>query len=246
MKSSEIKERGAGEKRERGTQTIDISAKRRFKRKNEPLKIDNRSFLALLIRSFVSFTGIIVISMVLIILFAYWVTYSGNVRVEARSIADYSSELEQGRFSSVPISRFLGKKGWLEIVNMDGAVVFSTRGTENEKYTLGELDCITRYGSGESVTAHRFVGEGSAYSYIVTKSFSNGAPDQYQLVDEDLTILSGTIATTKLKYTEKEFELLLFNDDHDDMRMERYSFTSGGENFYAVYLDAGKEETESR
>lgn len=221
--------------------SIDISAKKRkYNRKGELKHIDNRSFLALLIRSFVSFTAIIVVAMVFLYLIAFWANDSDKINVDIRTIDNYKTELETGRYVSIPIERIFGKRGWLDIVDSDGNVVQSFNGA-GEPYTLGEIDCILNFGSGESVRSLKFEESSGEYSYIVIKSFSNGAPDQYLRLNSQLakTESSMPFAANKGQFTQREFDLLTYNSSHTNELMEKYAFVGrDGKEYYAIYLDA--------
>ncbi len=224
----------------KGKNTVDISAKRKRKPSDLP-HIDNRSFVALLIRGFLTFTLFVVIAVSLIFGFAYWMSRSDTVNIYVRTIENYRDELRSGRFSAIPVDAIFGKRGWLDIVNMSGEVVWSTS-KEKRSYTLEELDCIIRHGSGESVRSLKFEENNSLYSYIIIKSYSDGTPDKYLFLDSDLKISAGTLPTTKTHYTQREYDLLVFNSSSNGDIMEKFEFEWGGENYFAVYLDSNEED----
>ena len=100
------------------------SAKTRKCGKNKQLapksRIDNASFLALLIRSFVSFSLIIILGVVAIFGVVSWAVTNQNVKMKEKSIADYAVQLKNGKYSDVPATKLFGKGGWLEKTKKNG------------------------------------------------------------------------------------------------------------------------------
>ena len=94
--------------------------------KNAP-HIDNASFLALLIRSFVSFSLIIILGVVAIFVLANWAFSPNGINIRQKNISDYKSYLESGNYQKIPSNKILGDNGWLEVVTADGNTVYSTR-----------------------------------------------------------------------------------------------------------------------
>lgn len=213
------------------------------KRKASP-KIDNASFLALLIRSFISFSLIIILGVVAIYAVAQWAFSENGINIRQKVVSDYEKELQSGNYSKIPTSRLLGKSGWLEIVTADGKTVYSTLDASNE-YTVGELDCIARYNQSERREVHNFKLEANKYNYLITISYRDSEgnkQERYYLLSKDdnavYNIVSSSISTTKTSFTQKEYEYLTYNATHGDERLFRFSFKGAdGVDYYAVYVD---------
>ncbi|MDE5601669.1 MAG: HAMP domain-containing histidine kinase [Clostridia bacterium] len=222
--------------------TTSNSSKFRRKRKTPPppvVYIDNRSFLALLIRSFVSFMFIIILSMALVFVFAFWANNHGTVFRNKRTISNFDDSLRKGKYSDIPVSRLYGKNGWLSIVDEQGNFVYSSDG-EERSYTLSELECIHDYGSDETILIQSYKMESDGYNHLISRIDSDGTR-QYLLLDADLRILLGSITTAKTQFTEKELDLYTYNSSHDGVVIEKYYFTHNDEGYYAVYLDENNE-----
>lgn len=218
--------------------TTSNGSKFRRKRKAPPppvVLIDNRSFLALLIRSFVSFMFIIVLSMALVFAFAFWATNQDTLFVNRRTISNYDDMLKKGKFSDIPISRILGDNGWLCIVDEQGGFVYSSDG-EERSYTLSELECIQDYGSEDTVLVQNFKMPSGDYNRVIVRISEDGS-QQYFLLDADLHIISSSITTSKTQFTERELELYTYNSRNDGVVMEKYHFIHNNESYYAVYFD---------
>lgn len=218
--------------------------KRRIRRKREkqsaPVLIDNRSFLALLIRSFVSFMLITVLSVLLIFLFALWVNGQDPLSLNVRTISNFDEFLKRGRYWDIPVSRLCGKSGWVCIVDVQGDFVYSSDGVERS-YTRSELDCIHSFESDEVITVQSFKMPSGDYNHLISRSLGDGSR-QYLLLDAELHILSGSIPTTKTQFTQQEFELYTYNTRHSGVVMEKYYFKHGEDDLYVVYLDTNNGE----
>ena len=218
------------------------TSKFRRKRKAPPppvVHIDNRSFLALLIRSFVSFMFIIVLSMALVFVFAFWANNQDTLFRNERTISNFDDSLRKGKFSDIPVGRLCGKNGWLSIVDEQGNFVYSSD-NEERSYTLSELECIQDYGSNETILVQNYQMSGDDYNYVISRINSDGT-QQYLLLDADLRIISGYITTDKAQFTEKEFDLYTYNSSHDGVVIEKYYFIHNDKGYYAVYLDENNE-----
>ena len=217
--------------------------------KNAP-HIDNASFLALLIRSFVSFSLIIILGVVAIFILANWAFSPNGINIRQKNISDYKSYLESGNYQKIPSNKILGDNGWLEVVTADGNTVYSTR-AESGVYTQGELDCIVRYNVGETREVHNFKLATDKYNYLVTISYndSKGNPqERYYLLSkgEDglYHIVSSSISTTKTSFTQQEYEYLTYNAVHSEQMLYRLSFKGAdGVDYYAVFLSDNENNT---
>lgn len=215
----------------------------------KPQPIDNRSFLALLIRSFVTFTLIIAVLVIIIMLIANWASRSDRLNLSMRTIKNYRSELEATAYGDIPVHRIFGKNGWLDIVSADGEVVYTTGGERT--YTAHELDCIIDYSPSTTVTAHEFRGNTpDAQEYLVTFADGEGE-DEYILLEhlpqEDAyAVIHSTRPdfATRDKLTAREFELLTHNSEEGARLMAKYAFTSAadGKKYYAIFLDDNNSE----
>lgn len=230
---------------------VDNHKKMAWGRKQKPqTKIDNASFLALLIRSFVSFSLIIILGVVAIIAVSNWAFSANGINIRSKDVADYEKELQSGNYSRIPASKILGSEGWLEIVTADGKTVYSTLETKNE-YTVGELDCIARFNRTETRDIHPFKMTTGKYNYLVTITYRDSEgkkQERYYLLSKDekdvYNIVSSSISTTKTSFTQKEYEYLTYNASHGDERLFRLSFKgSDGVDYYAVFMGENSKNT---
>ncbi len=233
------------------TEEKDLSRRqlRKLKKLSDITHFDNHSFLALLVRSFSSFTLITVAATLLIVLIASWASNNSRINVSVQDIADYEMELVNNTYSpSIPIDVILGSEGWLDIVDIEsGEILYTTDKSAERTYSPDELDCIQDHGTGITIRSISFQTPDGSYNYFISKSYSNGTdtPDEYLLLSSDLKKLSGTMKEFEDKetFTNREFEFLLYDLSHEGRYMRKYAFTSrDGKQCYAVYLDANEDE----
>lgn len=206
--------------------------------------IDNRSFLALLIRSFVSFTAIVATLVVATMFMANWASQSDKLNLSMRTIENYQSELKSGAYDQIPTDRVFGSDGWLDIVGADGTVVYSS--SSGRTYTRKELTCIIDYGRDAHVTAQQFKGSADAQQYLVSFAGADGATEYLLLernpADADVYNIirsSRSEFATMGTLSEREFELLTHNDAQSPDILAKYAFTGAdSKNYYAVFLDS--------
>ncbi len=222
---------------------------RKLKKLSDITHFDNHSFLALLVRSFSSFTLITVAATLLIVLIASWASNNSRINVSVQDIADYEMELVNNTYSpSIPIDVILGSEGWLDIVDVEsGEILYTTDKSAERTYSPDELVCIQDHGTGITIRSISFQTPDGSYNYFISKSYSNGTdtPDEYLLLSSDLKKLSGTMKEFENKetFTNREFEFLLYGLSHEGKYMRKYAFTSrDGKQCYAVYLDANDDE----
>ncbi len=213
--------------------------------KKHKIKIDKKSFLSLLIGSFVSFSVIIILGVSLIFVVSYLGVDGAHNAIVSADITDYLDAIKEGRYGGIPIDKVLGDNGWLEIVDTNANVIYSTRLKQNE-YTLGELDCIQRYDVAETITVSTFKSGTNEDNYLITNSVRGDDgewQERYLLLDEDYKVIAGSISTTKTQFTKAEFEYLTYNA-HDNGKLNKLIFEgSEGKDYYAIFLDVSKDTT---
>ncbi len=250
--AAEVKERPEREEQNVASDQNDANGARGREKKQRNLldiaHFDNHSFLALLVRSFTSFTVITVAATLLIVVIASWASNNSRINLSVQSIADYEIELRNNTYDpSIPLDVILGSDGWLDIVNAtDGSVIYSST-SEMREYLSSELLCIQNYGDSVAVRSVEFATADGNSNYFISKTYANGSdtPDEYLLVGSDLKVLSGNMPEFegKTEFTQREFDLLVFNPCHTGQEMQKYQFTSrDGTVCYAIYLDTNNDE----
>ncbi len=213
--------------------------------------LEKNSFAVMLIKTFAVFSIIIVAAVSLAFSLVNWLNSQELFTSRGANIEAYAAQLENGSYADINVARMFGEDGWLEIVSAtpdanstNCAVLYSTLGEGQNTYTLGELDCIQFYDEAIIITAHSFETVSGQLHYLVTHtSVVDGEPyEEYILLaqnplDNTLSVVSGTISTSKTKFTQREYDLYVFNQTEDTV-IEKYAFQDEyGETFYAVYLD---------
>lgn len=220
--------------------------RKKEKRAHKNAKLEKGSFVSLLVRSFVSFSLIIILGVVAIFSIVSWAVNDATKTIGEKTIVDYTGELVQGKYSSVPSTRLFGKNGWLDIVDTKGNIVYSTRSNEN-KYSAGELDAIQKFDKNNTLTVHEFKMVDDKYYCLITKTFDDETgtrQEQFMLLDYNHNVIEHTMPTNKDKYSDLEFELLTYDATHDGETLNKITFTAqDGNSYYAVFLNANERGT---
>jgi signal transduction histidine kinase len=199
------------------------------------------SLITQLISSFLVVSLILVGVVTGVFLLASYLSSDKSVRLSRTDIGDFEDILQTKTFSNLPVRRIVGSKGYIEITDTDGNVVFSTLSLKNS-YTIGEIDFIQKYGSGATIEVSGFETNDFSYNYLVTKSYKNdeGETEQsYMLLDADFDIISSTIATTKSSLTKKEYEYFTYNYFHSEAQLYKYAFQADdSKTYYVILLDS--------
>lgn len=162
-----------------------------------------------------------------------------------KEISDYVGELSAGvvseDFSKIQVQKAFGDEGYLDVVRANGEIVYSSRGNE-ENYTTGELECIQLYDAIlPTVTVYNFKDNSNKPKYyliIFTSYAADGtkAEKNYLLFHEGennykIESYAG-VSTLKSRFTDKEFEYLVYNAEHEDYALTKYSFKGDDGNYY--------------
>lgn len=207
--------------------------------------LDKGSFLALLVKSFVSFTIIIALAVSISFVVSYLSVDTTKQAIAKSSISNYSGYLESGRYNGVPISSLFGNNGWFDVVKVsvdsdNVEVVYSSR-SNPDTYTLGELEYIQVVGLSEDVSVNIFLANNGENNYLITMTTldENGQKmEKYLLLDANYRVISGTISGTKTQYTQREFDLMTHNATKDNGILYKWSFKGDdGLDYYAICLD---------
>lgn len=106
----------------------------------------SHSFIAVLVRNYILLTLILVVSAVMVFTLtsrAYNEQIQGLTGV---SLANYAALLENENYSRFPIKRLLGRRGYIEVLDEQGVVVFTSAPEKSGKqYTAQETACMQTY-----------------------------------------------------------------------------------------------------
>lgn len=206
-----------------------------------PTKLETKpSFRGLLIGSYVSFTLITFLSIILIFLLANWLNRYERINLSTAELPDYVEYLRTGDYAKLPSVGIFGVDGWFEVVTADGTPLYSSTG-QPHNYTQAELELIKKYGSSETITTQALVDDSGSTTYVVTRSYEqNGTMhNNYLILDEDLKVIAGDIGYGTDSFTEEEYAILSYQSEHQNQTFAKYFFVaSDGSPRYVVFLDS--------
>lgn len=125
----------------------------------------------------------------------------------------------EGDYSQVTVEKFLGKGGYIEILNQNLKTVYqSDKSKPMGVYTQGEIDCIPTYMGNDYVLIDEYVTTSGKQKLLMTyESAYDEDSKGYVLLDEDLNVITSSKPQSKTKYTERELEYLTgtFSSEYD-------------------------------
>ncbi len=217
--------------------------------------LEKDSFLAMLIKSFLSYSLIIAIAIgALFIASTYLADEANKVIHSASSIGNYKQTLIDGKYGNIPTVAVLGEGGWFDIVTVDKSdgtttILHTSIVDKDISYTANEITCIEAHDDTGTISIATFEMKGGEKNYLVTKSSldeDGNKKDEYVLLDSKYEIISGTVAGNINRLTEKEFEYLTHNADGNKGNLHKMLFYSiDNLDYYVIYLDARIESNTS-
>ena len=203
------------------------------------------SFQGLLIGSFITFTLITFLSIILIFVLFNWLNRYEQIDLSTARLQDFTSYLRSGDYSKIPTTSIFGIDGWFEVVSADGTSLY-TSASESKHYTRSELELIKKYGSNETITTQELADDSGKNTYVVTRSYEeNGVThNSYLILDHDFNVISGDIGYGKTSFTADEYKVLSYQSDHQQQVFAKYFFVAdNGSPCYVVFLDTNDKVT---
>ena len=208
--------------------------------KRRLVKIETKqSFRGLLIGSYVSFTLITFLSIILIFFLANWLSRYEQINLSTAELPDYVEYLRTGDYAKIPSVSMFGVDGWFEVVDAEGNSLYSSTG-ESNNYTKSELELIKKFGSTETITTQALVDDSGHTTYVVTRSYEqNGQTrNSYLILDQDFNAIAGDIGYNRTHFTKEEYAILSYQSKHQQEVFAKYFFVANdGSPRYVVFLD---------
>lgn len=228
--------------------------KSKSKVKTQKTNLGKKSFLYLLIGTFISFAVIITVVVSATFIISYFVAQNSHNQKSQTNITSYMNLLREARYSEIPVSNALGAEGWFEILYEDAdgvSTLYSTR-AERDSYTLGELYFIQLYGYSQTINVSVF-DTNNGKNWLVTELAydENGERrEQYLLLEMlpngDYSVIEQNISTPYNILTPREFEFFTYNAYAGRGKLYRLSFEgNNGDVYSVVFLDKKEEASQN-
>lgn len=208
-------------------------------------RINRKSFFYVLIKNYLLFTlaNVMIIYIMLCIcslVTAKFLDFPYGYPSQQISI------LESGAYNDLNIKELVGKNGYIEILDEDNNVIYTSEDLQSKKplssYTDEELKYIPEYGNERvNINVKRYKENDNEFILITNEEYVYKGNDEYksndvwfQILDNNLNVVysGGKLDSEKVSYTKKEFEYLTGNIS------EKYNVSK-----YSFYDDEGKDYT---
>lgn len=189
--------------------------------------------------------AITTVLVIIIVFLAIWMSENDDINMSKRTIANYESALEKGKYSSIPVKTVCGEGGWLCIVDEDGNNLYSSNGSATS-YTRGELGCIQTFGTSYQLTEQTITLPDDEINHMIfyTEKFGDFTAKEYILLDKDLNVLTSSKRFEKTQFTESELYFLMYNFNDSNEELWKFPFTrEDGKLRYAICYDTNDSFT---
>lgn len=179
------------------------------------IKSKKNKFLTLLIRNYIVFTVIIILSISCI---SYGVNHEirnimGSPRI--KELVDYASVIldkEVGEIDKSCIDKLTGKDSFIQLLDKNNKVVYESDPTKVKKiFTEGELNCIQDYYDNPYIDIQKYKNDKGEKNISVSITYydeNDNIHNQIYVVDEELNLIYTNTADKRKSFTKNEFKYL--------------------------------------
>lgn len=206
---------------------------KKFKRKKKS------SFFFLLIRSYIVFTILIVLSLIGVLVLGY-LRISGVIKPYVdKNLLMYENEIISKQYDKIPVQRIIGPDGYIQILDSSNNLVYTTSNDINQtkSYTNGELDCISDYIDSRYVNVTELTNENKEkiLSVMINDSIYGSGENQIYILDKNLKVIYKNNSSNKASFTQAEFNYLT-NRFSETYFVKKYKFVAKDNKNYTVLI----------
>lgn len=188
------------------------------------------SFISFLIQYYIGFTLAVAI-LILSVFFSYLLVEEGILKVpKVDRLIRQAELLKTGDYDSVKAAGLLGKKGYFEVLDEEGRVIYSSSREYHNSYTMSEIACMQEYYSNKTFSSIENSNRQGKKRYLVTElDYSDQAfryeESEFALLDESFRILDCSNGWDYHITTEKEYHYLT-QTGQGPFEIQKYEFVN--------------------
>lgn len=179
------------------------------------MKRNKSNFFTILVRNYIIFTGVIVITIIGILWFMDYEVEKIINEPKVKELVDYASIIsynESGEINEERIHELIGKNSFIQILDKNNNVIYeSNPGKAKNKFTDKELEYIPNYYDNSYVDVHSYVNDKKQKNICVSiTDYDNedNIQNKIYVVDENLNIIYTSTNDSKKSLTKTEFRYL--------------------------------------
>jgi len=170
----------------------------------------------MLIKYFLIFTGLVVVLFIGIYELSDYISLTLSSGDLSTHLKGYVSALTKGSYSSVPIPRLFPEASGAEIIDAEGASLYTYFG-DPVSFTAGELDILKDF-SDDGYTSISYYQDSGASRISISVEYQDSSKNRFYLLDDQLKVISSNDPTHK-SFTRQE---LAYMDSASDQVWFRY------------------------
>lgn len=183
----------------------------------------------LLIKNYVIFTLVLLLTVISIYSLAMWKINSALPFYDPSELIDKLEDTTDSDFSKIKAAKYVGKRGGLMLFDEFGNRLFSNENNFHSNFSKSEIECIPNYSNPNYYTMSEFSDKEGKTNILLTNNIIT--PDaqnvskieSYVVLNKDLFIIAGDLFPERTFFTKKELKLLT-GDFDDNFWIYKYDF----------------------
>lgn len=202
------------------------------------------SFFTLLLGNYITFTFVLVIVLSTLFVIGMFITAEKVMEADPKQILEYGKTLAKGNYSSLPLEKMLGEKGYIFVLDEKYNVIYKSNPKVNAPdFDKDEIKYIPFYTIGFNMYKENFTNDKNekCTSILVNYLDDDGEiiPKLY-VVDENFNILYQSEENGKTHLTNREYKLLT-NTLYKDYNLAKHKFYDESGNLYTMLIYQPRE-----
>lgn len=171
------------------------------------------SFVSFLIKYYIGFTLAVSI-LIMSVFFCYLLVEEGLLRVpKTDRLIHQVEQIKSGDYDGIRTAALLGRKGYFDVLDEAGGVIYTSSREHKNTYTKGELACIPEYYSNKIYNAGEYRDrEGKKIYLIMELDYADSAmaykESGFAMLDENFRVLNCSEGWQYPISTKKEYQYL--------------------------------------
>ena len=199
-----------------------------------------KSFFQLLAFNYLLFVGaVLAVFLGLYLIYCAYARHTAPIP-DPESLKLQAQSLEDGQLGRLRPTRSLGPHSGIAVTDSNGNLIYTSGEGLPESFTSGELACIPRYDSQRLLAVANLPENSPNGSYLLTRlklgNQGETVIDGYLFLDQELNVISGSIATGRTSFTPREFQYLKGQDESGRQLCRTWYRNPEGENRQLVFF----------
>ncbi len=198
------------------------------------------SFFTLLLRNYILFTLLIVVSLSGVFIITVLRVSGKIVEIDPKQLLEFQDVLAQGEYAELPAERLFGQNSILKVLNEKNQIVYTSGiDTIDVAVSTRELFYIPDYIKTKQINVTKFdnaIGEPQISVVITQQDEQNSdSSKKMYLLDQNYNILYNSELNPRVKLTKKEFDFLT-GTYQNSIKISKHTFLTNKNQRYTLLI----------